>query len=391
MSLIRVAIASEHITPNWMGGVNYFRNLISNVNGREYRKCEIILIAGKNADVCGLDEFAETIRTRLLDPGTIAWNMRKFLQRFFQRDILLYALLKKYHIQALTHSSYLWKGSDIPSMPWIPDFQSQHLPEIFGKKAVQKLKIMHARLFKHSDAVLLSSDAAKDDAFLFFSECLNKCYVLKFSVPINLKNCDLKTKDEVVKKFHLPATDWFYLPNQFWVHKNHKLVIQALGILKKENKTVPLVVATGNTKDPKRIEYFNELMDDIQAQGLADHFIVLGMVAYPDLLALMRDSVAVVNPSQFEGWSTTVEEAKSMGKMVFMSNIDVHREQAPARGGYFDVDDPEALAVLMSGALACFSEAKEQQVMENASLVQAEIQSQFSQAYEAIVLDIIKS
>ena len=45
----------------------------------------------------------------------------------------------------------------------------------------------------------------------------------------------------------------------------------------------------------------------------------------------MRQSVAVLQPSLFEGWSTTVEEAKSIGKTILLSDIPVHREQAPPR------------------------------------------------------------
>ena len=71
-------------------------------------------------------------------------------------------------------------------------------------------------------------------------------------------------------------------------------------------------------------------------------FRPLGVVPYRDMLGLMRHAVAVINPSLFEGWSTSVEEAKSMGKAVVLSDIPVHREQAPGRGLFFDPRDPDA-------------------------------------------------
>ncbi len=42
----------------------------------------------------------------------------------------------------------------------------------------------------------------------------------------------------------------------------------------------------------------------------------------------MLCSTALINPSQFEGWSTTVEEAKSLGVKMLLSDLEVHKEQA---------------------------------------------------------------
>ena len=58
--------------------------------------------------------------------------------------------------------------------------------------------------------------------------------------------------------------------------------------------------------------------------------------------ALMRTSMALINPSRFKGWSTTVEEAKSFGVPLILSDIDVHREQTDGTARYFGIDDPDA-------------------------------------------------
>ena len=62
----------------------------------------------------------------------------------------------------------------------------------------------------------------------------------------------------------------------------------------------------------------------------------------------MAYSAAVINPSRFEGWSTSVEEAKTFQKPLLLSDIAVHREQAPTLGHFFPVDDPLALADIMT-------------------------------------------
>ena len=67
------------------------------------------------------------------------------------------------------------------------------------------------------------------------------------------------------------------------------------------------------------------------------------MIPYKDLMDLMYFSIAVINPSKSEGWSSTVEQAKSMGKMVLLSNLKVHKEQLPCRNFYFSPTNQEKL------------------------------------------------
>ena len=81
---------------------------------------------------------------------------------------------------------------------------------------------------------------------------------------------------------------------------------------------------------------------------------MLGQIPFEHLGGLLRDAIALINPSKFEGWSTSVEEAKSAGKHVILSDIPVHKEQAPERGSYFSPDDPEQLAQLMADATQKF-------------------------------------
>ncbi len=68
------------------------------------------------------------------------------------------------------------------------------------------------------------------------------------------------------------------------------------------------------------------------------------------MLVLLAHAVAVINPSRFEGWSSSVEEAKALGKPLIVSDIPVHREQVAGRttADLFGVDDADALAGLLS-------------------------------------------
>ena len=80
---------------------------------------------------------------------------------------------------------------------------------------------------------------------------------------------------------------------------------------------------------------------------MEDRYIILGLIPYADVQALAAASWGYINPSFFEGWSTTVEEAKYRGKRILLSDLRVHREQSPKYGVYFDPNNAEELAAKM--------------------------------------------
>ena len=63
-------------------------------------------------------------------------------------------------------------------------------------------------------------------------------------------------------KYALPPK-YFYLPNQFWRHKNTQAVVDALAILKNESRRC-VVAASGSPEDPREPDYFSGLMRQVE-------------------------------------------------------------------------------------------------------------------------------
>jgi glycosyltransferase involved in cell wall biosynthesis len=99
----------------------------------------------------------------------------------------------------------------------------------------------------------------------------------------------------------------------------------------------------------------------------------------------------VINPSLFEGWSTTVEEAKSMGKALILSDIPTHREQTPARGHYFAPHDSECLAALLMLQWNRYDTNEEEDAIKAAGLLLKNRRRDFARRYEQIVLRFVKA
>ena len=169
--------------------------------------------------------------------------------------------------------------------------------------------------------------------------------ILNFVTQIN-KN--FRSHSRQINK--IISKKYYYLPNQFWSHKNHIVVFKAVKELINEIEEL-LLVCTGNPYDYKNntTDYFDSLNKYISDNKLGNNIINLGLVSYDDVNVLMKHCVSVINPSYFEGWSSTVEEAKAFNKNIILSNIDIHKEQSPNKGYFFDKDNYKQLKKILNG------------------------------------------
>jgi glycosyltransferase involved in cell wall biosynthesis len=347
---VRVGFAYNFNDRDWTGGKNYFSSLFRAVHEVSRGEIELVLVTGTRNSTTLPDElpFLEVLRTRLLDRLSLPWALRRIRSELSRDGDPAFAdLLRRNRVDVLSHSWGL-AGSGIKTLGWLPDFQFLHLPDYWDPGRLRSTRRMYQAICRGCDALLVSSRDAMGDLMSFAPTCTAPVHVLPFvSAAVDLGR--LQSKDALCAQYGLPST-YFLLPNQFWAHKNHRVAIDALAILKGQGNGATLV-CTGHTGDFRRPEYFQELMSYCRAAGVIDEFRVLGLIPYPDVQGLMAHARAIVNPSRFEGWSTTVEEAKTLGRRVLLSDIPVHREQAPTNAGYFECDDPKALASLLRESL----------------------------------------
>jgi glycosyltransferase involved in cell wall biosynthesis len=239
-----------------------------------------------------------------------------------------------------------------PAIAWFPDFQHLRLPHFFPRSTRWRRELGFRAQIISGRTILLSSQSALHDFRIFYPRSTNDVSVVRFATGPAAGSLSADPSS-IVAQYNLPP-DYFYLPNQFWQHKNHQLVVNALSILKRRGFDA-VVAASGSRYDNRGPNYFSDLMQGIAHQGLESNFRYLGMIPLDHVYALLRNSRALINPSRIEGWSTTVEEAKSFGVPMVLSDIDVHREQTAGTACYFGVDD----AVKLADCLLEFLKVKE--------------------------------
>jgi glycosyltransferase involved in cell wall biosynthesis len=335
---------------SWTGGVNYLRNILFSLKELGDKDVEPVLFVAPDTDQKVVDSLKPYVKEIVKESAYKRWTPRWFVsmstRRALDRDVEVERLFIKHSIDVVFHSGLLGEGFRLPCVNWIPDFQHLHMPEMFSERDIKYRDKLFLDLSRMCERLVVSSETAREDFEKSLPKFKDKVDVLNFVARIP-EEVFLSDPVESLSEYKLPEK-FFHLPNQFWKHKNHMLVIEALKMIKDRGEAVDIfVVCTGSEKDFRHPDYFASIKDRIKEYGLEDSIFLLGLVPINDLYQLMRRSVAVINPSFFEGWSTTVEESKSLGKSVLLSDIQVHREQNPEGGLFFDPFDSAGLAEVM--------------------------------------------
>ncbi len=379
--LIRVGFVIK-VSKDWLGGFNYFKNLFFAISVLDNPKIIPIIFICDSADnelIKVLEQYALIVRHPILVRGNIFWLFRKVIEKIIKKDILLEWLLRKYEISVLSHSAITTVGSCL-TVNWIPDFQHLHLNDMFSYDEIAERNRAFMRLAKKSDIILLSSNDAYKDFKEFAPLFENKGKVLQFvSQPPGFYK-DLNSSDEkkIRAKYGLEG-DFYYLPNQYWKHKNHLLVLKAVKLLQKKGFSVN-IICTGYTVDYRDGNHFSDLKRFIEHNELGDRVKLFGLVDLYDVYCLITFSKAVINPSLFEGWSSTVEECKSVGKGMILSDINVHKEQYP-EAAFFHRYSEESLS-------DCIENYKE--LTTSKYFMEHKLRTkEFACSYEKIVVDLV--
>jgi glycosyltransferase involved in cell wall biosynthesis len=206
---------------------------------------------------------------------------------------------------------------------WIPDLQEAFFPQFFSEQEIVFRKALQAFILNNKYSVVFSSKNALGHFHELYGKQNCNEFVLNFAVTH--QSIDHLDKEKVLNKFGIDRP-FFFSPNQFWVHKNHMIILQALVELKKHHENI-LVVFSGKESDYRNPDYFNSIKLFVSENNLDKHVMFLGFIDRAEQLLLIRESIAVIQPSLFEGWSTVIEDAKAFDKFIIASDIEVHQEQ----------------------------------------------------------------
>jgi glycosyltransferase involved in cell wall biosynthesis len=230
---------------------------------------------------------------------------------------------------------------------WIADFQPRNMPQFFSSDNLKWRHEYEERISSRASDIVFSSQTCIFDFQKFFPHSNAKPHLFRFHPFISADVWEHDPK-QIQSLYNLP--DKFLICcNQFWQHKNHLAILESMASLSHEFSDL-FIVFTGHTQDNRLAEHFDNICSKINLLGIRSNIAVLGLIPRIHQLQLLRRSIGVIQPSLSEGWSTVVEDSRSMGKPSILSDLPVHLEQNPPDAIYYDSRSSSSLSKAMQKA-----------------------------------------
>ena len=199
---------------------------------------------------------------------------------------------------------------------------------------------------------LTESGRLADMASQYYGIDRNRFLAMPLTPSPFIQCAQVNRPEEVLLRYGIKA-DYFYYPAQFWAHKNHIRILQALVILRDSHEWVPNVIFSG--KDYGNLDHIQQF---IKIHRMGSQVEILGFVPSEDIRGLYQNAMVVVMPTYFGPTNLPPLEAWSLGvPLIYSAQL---AEQAGNAALLVDPDSPVELADAM--LLCRKSEVREQLV-----------------------------
>lgn len=233
----------------------------------------------------------------------------------------------------------------IPGIVPIHDIEHRlhknEFPELSDLGQWAKREYLYKNIAKRAWRILVDSEISKEDVAREYGVATEKISIVPFIPAMYLKkDISEEAKASVRAKFNLPEK-FIYYPAQFWPHKNHRGLIEAIALLKEKGLIVN-VVFTGGTQD--LWGEYERIKKLIAERELDNQVKFLGFVNALEISAIYKMAEAMVMPVLMGPTFIPVYEAWFMDCPVLYSDIRGPREQAGNAALLFNPHSPAKIS-----------------------------------------------
>lgn len=162
-------------------------------------------------------------------------------------------------------------------------------------------------------SVITDSDTLSDRLASRYGVDSERVIAMPFAPASSVTASNARPMEEVLQLHGLEAGYFFY-PAQFWPHKNHIRILQALAVLNERGVEISVVFCGTDRGSEKHV------MQETSRLGLDGHVRFLGFVAPEDMRGLYEACCAVVMPSYFGPTNLPPLEAWTLDKALIYSS-----------------------------------------------------------------------
>lgn len=334
-AFLRVGLVADHFA-GWQGGRDFFENIVHCMSATQVGRGEVRLLGeiwrdrsfwrmisysrhilsqrsrsaqGRVRITDFINEVAHGLRMASVQAGS--WNHP--FSRQARADV----------VGPLMYPPH--RGVVIPWIGYIPDCQHRFLPQFFTEDIRRQRDEVIRAVLGLSYRVIVNSKSTAVDLIGLYEAQEKRLVVLPYAMAPRPDWLELQP-EAYLDQLALPRP-YFACCNQFWVHKNHRVVIEALGLAARMGVKFN-VVFTGATEDYRNPSHFADLVSLAEQLGVRSQCHFLGLVPKMTQIAVMKGSIAVIQPTLFEGGpgGGAGQEALALGLRVILSNLPINRE-----------------------------------------------------------------
>ena len=149
---------------------------------------------------------------------------------------------------------------------------------------------------------------------------------------------DSEKRESVMNRYNLKPQKYFIFCSKWWKNKNHGALINAFNKFAQKNSDVKLILVGDHrgVYQSRPIEEFS-----------SDRVIITGFVPDEELGILLKNALAFIHPSVYEGFGMPIIEAMANGIPVACSNVASLPEVAGSAALFFDPFDVNSITKAM--------------------------------------------
>lgn len=255
--------------------------------------------------------------------------------------------------------------SGLPYVMAVHDLQHRlqpEFPEVSADGEWERREYLFRNGCRYATLILAESEVGKEDLLGFYGRygiTEDRIKVLPYLPPPYIAaEVSAAERQRVRDAYDLPERYLFY-PAQFWPHKNHRRIVEALHLLKHGSKQEIPIVFCGSHEGAIREKNFCEVMSLSRQLGVEKQIFYLGYVADEDISSIYAQAAGLVMPTFFGPTNIPILEAWAFGCPVLTSDIRGVREQAGDAAILVDPRSSESIAngihrLWVDKSLACF-------------------------------------
>lgn len=210
----------------------------------------------------------------------------------------------------------------------LPEF-----PEVNNFREFENRELLYNYAPKKAIAVITDSELGRENCIRRYTLDADRVFAASFLPSLNIS----KTKFIDIREKYNIIGEYIFYPAQFWSHKNHIYIIDAISDLKREGVLLH-VVFSGSDKG--NLQY---VLDYAKKMNVYDLVKYIGFAPNEEIFYLYKQSLALVMPSYFGPTNIPPLEAFAIGTPVIYSNLLGLREQVADAALLCDLRNPKSL------------------------------------------------